>query len=117
MRGRTSQIQYGIPLVASVPVEPKRKCSSSEANCGGASGLASRRCTTRPAAPARKIRPSSTLTVRYVKNVLCVVCVLCGGAAGICRPSERLHVFHDGRLLRVGQPGAEEVAAVAVARA
>src|SRR4026209_1729026 len=36
-RGSTSQIQYGMPSVSSVPIDPNRKCSSSEAKNGAGS--------------------------------------------------------------------------------
>src|ERR671912_574321 len=39
MRGSTSQIQYGTPSRSSVPTDPYRKCSSSEAKYGAGSRL------------------------------------------------------------------------------
>ena len=37
MRGSTSQIQYGMPCSPSVPTDPNRKCSSSDAKYGAGS--------------------------------------------------------------------------------
>src|SRR5918995_3341138 len=55
IRGSTSQIQYGTPSCSSVPTEPYRKCSSSDAKYGAGS----RRKNFTYASPAA--RPASTI--------------------------------------------------------
>ena len=58
-RGSTSQIQYGTPCSASVPVDPKRKCSSSDAKYGAGSSRKNFTYVTPP-----RIGPTTTTASR-----------------------------------------------------